>query len=166
PAPAPQAPAPAPKRVDPAERTAERAYAGLIGALLVDNSLVALHGHLVAGCPAGELALIFRTLLELYEKDDSGEPITASRVLSALGPDPARARVVALESAALTAESAEALAADQAVWLEKRARDRELGELSRSLVHDSDLSTLERLHQELRVGRVPEHRPATAVPHT
>lgn len=165
PAPKPAAPA-APKRAGLAERTVERAYAGLIGALLVDNSLVPLHGHLVEGCPEGELALIFRTLLELYAQDDSGEPITASRVLSALGAHPARTRVVALESAALTAESAEVLANDQAAWLEKRRRDVELVALSRTLVHESDLSTLERLHQELRVGRVPVHKPATAAPHS
>ena len=168
---APAAPAapvrPAPARpAGRAERTVERAYAGLVGALLVDNSLVPLFRHHVEGCPAGELALIFRTLLELYDGDDSGAPVTASRVLTALGPDPARARVVELESAALTAESAEALAADQAAWLEKRTRERALGELARSITPDPDLSTLERLHQELRVGRVPVHKPATAAPHS
>jgi DNA primase len=168
--PAPSAPRPAAptatRRAAPAERSVERAYAGLIGALLVDNSLVPLYGPLVDGCPEGELALVFRMLLELYEKDDSGEPITASRVLSALGPHPARARVVALESAALTAESAEVLAHDQAAWLEKRARERDLAELSRALADPSDLATLARLHQELRVGRVPVHKPASATPHT
>jgi len=148
------------------ERTVERAYAGLIGALLVDNSLVPLFRQHAAACPEGELARIFRLLLELYDGDDSGAPVTASRVLSALGPDAARARVVQLESEALTAESAEALAADQGAWLEKCARERALGELARSIRPDPDLSMLERLHQELRVGRVPVHKPATAAPHS
>jgi len=171
PAPAPAAPvaaarATAARPIGRAERTVERAYAGLIGALLVDNSLVPLHRHHSDSCPEGELAHIFRTLLELYDLDDSGAPVTASRVLSALGPDPARARVVELESAALTAESAESLAADQGAWLERLTRERALGELARSITPDPDLSTLEKLHQELRVGRVPVHKPASAAPHS
>ena len=108
------------------------------------------------------IGLMIGSLVVLVDRNTR----SAKEVLAWLLKRSARARVVELESAALTAESAEALAADQGAWLEKRARERELGELARSLRPDQDLSTLERLHQELRVGRVPVHKPASAAPHS
>ena len=141
----------------------ERAYELLIGALLLDNSLVALHGHLVHGCPAGELEFLFVSLLELYERDESGAPIDASALLTALGDHPARARVVALQNAAAEAESAEILARDQARWIERTRAERELETLKGALGANGpdQADALERLHRELRAARVPASRAAS-----
>src|SRR5262249_6838212 len=134
------------------------AYELLLGALLLDNSLVPLYRPLVAQCPGGEggeLELFFRTLLELYERDESGAPIDASALLSAIGEHPARARLVELVRLASEAESAELLARDQARWIERVRRDQELESMKTALGSTAEPDLLERLHVELRAGRVP-----------
>lgn len=147
----------------PEERRTVRAYALLIGALLLDNSLVPLYAHLAEGCPAGDLALYFRTLLELYERDDSGAAIDASALMTALGDHPARARVVRLESLAQAAESAAVLARDQARWLERARAEPELEALKGALGTSAgeEASALARLHQQLRAERVPTAKSAS-----
>jgi DNA primase len=142
----------------PPSAARERAFGLLIGALLVDNSLVPLYATLAPECPAGDLDVLFRTLLELYERDESGAPIDASALMSALGDDPARARAVALETLASEAESAAQLALDSARWLERARRERELEVLKGALAVPAtdEGATLARLHDELRAGRVPE----------
>jgi DNA primase catalytic core len=161
PAPVSRADQPVPQTVDVAT---ERAFGLLLGALLLDNSLVPLYAHLVPGCPAGEISHLFAVLLELYEGDDSGAPIGASTLLTALGDHPARRLVVALETGAAAAESPAVLAKDQARWLERRARERVL-EREKAALSSADLQTdpdlLTRLHAELRAGRVPHALPAS-----
>jgi DNA primase len=174
--PAPPLPQPSARRSVPAsaEQRSARAYALLLGALLQDNSLVPLYAHLAAGCPA-ELAAIFRVLLELYERDESGAPIDASAVMTALGDDPARTRVVALQTAAEEAESAAFLARDQARWIERARAEGALEALKSAALapsgeHDDagpaggvdPTDALARLHRELRAGRVPTSKPASA----
>src|SRR6185436_5723853 len=147
----------------------ERAYALLLGALLLDNSLVPLYSHLASGCPEGELAVLFRALLELYERDESGAPIDASALMTALGDDPVRARVVALQTEAEAAEDAALLARDQARWIERMGAERSLESLKSAArenaadpaPRDEQVSALERLHQQLRAGRVPTAKPAS-----
>jgi DNA primase len=161
---APRAEARRPARAD-GEYTLAKAYGLLVGALLLDNSLVPLYGPLVDGCPEGELARLFRALLELYERDDSGAPIDASALMTALGDEPARLRVVALQSEAELAESAAILARDQARWIERRRSERELESLKNALAEtavDDEAAALGRLHRELRAGRVPTAKPASA----
>jgi DNA primase len=160
PEPVPVAPAAPAARRAQAARPLERAYALLIGALLCDNSLVPLHAHLCEGCPEGELATLFRALLELYEHDESGASIDASRLMTALGDDPARERAVALQALAEEAESAEVLARDQARWIERARVERELEDLKEGLRAPGSPQdeTLVRLYEELRAGRVPTVR--------
>jgi len=145
----------------------ERAYASLIGALLLDNSLVPLHAPLLADCPEGELALLFRTLLELYESDSSGAPIDASALMTALGDLPERARVAEIQARAETAESAEALARDNARVIEQARRNAELEaeilkvSLGQAKSAQEEAELLQHLHQELRIGRVPSPKAAS-----
>lgn len=158
----PQTSARRPVRSSTEQRSA-RAYALLLGALLLDNSLVPLYAHLAVGCPEGELAVLFRALLELYEHDESGAPIDASALMTALSDDPARARVVALQAEAEEAENAALLARGQAQWIERMYAERGLEALKSVALEDAadpaagdqQASALEQLHRELRAGRVP-----------
>jgi DNA primase len=141
----------------------ERAYGLLIGALLLDNSLVPLYSPLASGCPDGELSVLFQTLLELYERDESGATIDASALMTALEDHPARSRAAVLQTQAAEAESAEVLARDSARWLERTRRERELEPLKDTLdsaALDTEAATLELLHRELRASRVPTGKSA------
>jgi len=152
-----------------AEQRSASAYSLLIGALLLDNSLVPLYTHLADGCPEGELAALFRTLLELYEHDESGAPIDASALMTALGDHPARVRVVALATMAEQAESPAILARDQARFLERVRAERDLEPLKHAVLESAadpalgpeQTAALERLHRELRTGRVPTSQPTS-----
>lgn len=86
---------------------AERAYGDMIGAMLLDNDLLPKYRGVFR--PEGDMERIYRALLKVY---DSGAPVTASRVISALAWDEKRLAqlVVDIESAALTAESPACLA--------------------------------------------------------
>jgi len=154
-----RAPAPVTARPDP---TLERAYAELIGALLADNSLVPVHGHLLELVPAGELELFARTLLELYERDTS-DPIDASALMTALGDHPARARVPALQGLADAAESPAIQAGGAARRIEDLRRAREVERLKGALPAqpEDQAQVLGRLHDQLRIGRVPTPRHAS-----
>jgi DNA primase len=148
-----------------------RAFGALIGALLLDNSLIPLHAERLAACPAGDLRRIATLLLELHERA-SEEPIHAGTLLTELGDDPARHLVLDLEDEARRAESPQDLARDQELWLERRERERALvdlrAELARSLGarerDGTEDDVLRSLHQELRKVRVPE-RVTTHDPH-
>jgi len=139
----------------------EEVFGSLLGALLVDNSLIPLYSDLEERCPEGPLRTIFATLLELTETTD--DPIDGGRILTALADHPARSRVVLLEEAARCAESPEALARDQRDWLDRRVQRAELEQLKETLsrsVHSFDDAgstndVLKDLHAKLRHGRVP-----------
>jgi DNA primase len=155
-----------------ANRDAEaRAFGALIGALLLDNSLIPLHAERLRVCPAGDLQRIATLLLDVYERA-SEEPIHAGTLLTELGDDPARLLVLDLEDEARRAESAQDLARDQERWLERRERERALvdlrAELARSQSAPENAGTeddvLRSLHQELRKVRLPE-RVTTHEPH-
>jgi DNA primase len=174
----PAVPPPAPVRPPANGRSAARsaeqrdscAYALLIGALLLDNSLVPLYAHLADGCPEGELAVLFRTLLELYEREESGAPIDASTLMTALGDHPARMRVVALATSAEEAENTALLAREQARFLERARSERALEPLKHAALEagpatDAEqAAALERLHHELRTGRVPTSQASVRSP--
>lgn len=151
------------------DRTELGAFRALVGALLLDNSLISLHGELEPRCPAGEVREIFRALLDLYEHGDPADPVDAAAVMNHLGEHPARDAVVALEILASTAESPRALARDQERWLERRAHERELATLRGALLRPAGLAVpvpdsdegksseelLKTLHAQLRNDRVP-----------
>ncbi len=158
-----------------------RAFEQLIGALLLDNSLIPLYANLEEGAPQGELAVIFKAILNLYNADDDDgtfdplapsspaegddeAPIDAARVISALGADPARDRVVTLQARAEQADSAENLARDSARWLERTRQDAEVARMFQGLsltVQSSGFTEIAEdfarsIHEKLRHGRVPE----------
>jgi DNA primase len=151
------------------EKSVGRAYASLLGAFLVDNSLVSLHRQhvepLLEEAPDSDLATFLRTFLDLYDGDTTGEPIDASATLTALVDHPRRALVLRLEERAREAESAEVLARENAGWLERRNQERELVDLAHRINEDADPATLARLHDRLRHGRVPTPDPASVAPH-
>jgi len=116
-----------------------RIFEGLVGAVLVDSSLVPLVREHVGGGSAGDcadphLARILRCVLEMYEDLDA--EIDEQSVLVRLADDPARERVVGCVARARTAESA------------KHLVDGELARL-RALRGDSTQVRLEQLSREL-----------------
>jgi len=146
----------------------------LLGALLLDNSLIPLYANLGDQIPEGELSLIYHTMLELYEADDSAAfdplaeeddelPVDSARVIDALGADPARERVMSLQITAEKADSPENLARDCARWL-GRSRDeaevsrmiRDLGQHVQSSGSQGAEDRLREIHRKLREGCVPE----------
>ena len=140
----------------------EHVFRSLLGALLLDNSLIPLYGNLAGECPPGDLRVLFEALLDLYEHGEDLETIDAMALLGALGDHPARDLVLGLEQHARTAESPLALARDQARWIADRKRRHTLNELTERLArsgHDSEgdaeKDVLEHIHQELRRVKVP-----------
>ncbi len=90
------------------------AYRQLVGAVLLDNSLIpAVIEHFDA-CPDPRLSAILRVVSELYENGDVDDAVDATLVMSALGDDPARDLVVPLEERARTGETSR-MVADGAV---------------------------------------------------
>jgi len=157
---------PAPQEAQEADPALEGAFRSLVGAMLLDNSLIPVYGDWEPRCPRGDLRTIFRAVLELYDHGEDGEPIHAGSVMTALGEDPARDLVVGLEELARTAESPQLLARDQELWLERRRHERELVGLRETLTstlvrggpetEGSDAeSVLRDLHERLK-RRVPE----------
>lgn len=145
----------------PADPRVVRAFEDLIGALLLDASLVPLARAERAACEDGELARIFDALLALYA--DENATIDESSVLAALGDDPARQRIVPLAERARSAESARQLLEGQLRFLETRrvelersahvARLREQEQLAACesgdaarAAHDLALEAAQRLH--------------------
>ncbi len=166
--------APAARPIDPLVASAFRS---LLGALLLDNSLIPAYAEWEPRCADPDLRAVFRAILELYENDEDGEPIHAGSVMTALADHAVRDQVVALEAQARTAESPQALARDQEAWLRQRMRERELADLRRRLndtpndplaprapegrdAQDERDQLLRSLHAKLREGRVPTPRPA------
>jgi DNA primase len=149
------------------------AFRSLVGAMLLDNSLIPAYSHWEALCVDPDVRTIFRAVLELYEHGESDEPIHAGSVMTVLADHPARDLVVEIESQARTAESPLVLARDQEAWLRRRMRERELSEMRRRLTESPDDvlaprtsegrdDLLRNLHAKLREGRVPS--PSSATP--
>ncbi|MFT5288973.1 MAG: DNA primase catalytic core [Planctomycetota bacterium] len=125
--------------VDPREREAFRL---LLGALLSDNSLIPLYSEWIGRAPRGAEHRIFEAILYLYEHGDETEAIDSGSVITALAEDSARDIVVGLEVAASRATSAQALARDQELWLERRDHERELTSLRVNLSKAKSQNTL------------------------
>ncbi len=93
-----------PSEVDP---VLARAFEDLVGALLLDASLVPLVRPEAGLCEDEDLARILEVVLEMYEDLDA--VIDTSSVLTALGDHPARRRVASLAAHAGCAASPKAL---------------------------------------------------------
>jgi DNA primase len=154
----------------------ERAYRALLGAMLLDNSLIPLHREVAAGVPEGELAVILDALLDLYDHGELDRRIDADALITRLGPHPARTRVLDLEELARTAESPAQLALDQVHWLERRERELGLARLRERLTSDQPASGAEQVPEEIlrslhaemrakmRIGRVVGSTPLPGSP--
>ena len=82
-----------------------KAYCQLVGAVLIDNSLIPAVSESFRGCPDKRIADILTTILDLYENGSEDLEIDASRVMDALGSNPVREWVVPLEETARSGES-------------------------------------------------------------
>ncbi|MCA8980329.1 MAG: DNA primase [Planctomycetes bacterium] len=106
----------------PRDPVLEKSFAGLAGAILMDDSLVPLVRPHVEDCPDQELKRILEVVLELYE--DSEALIDPNTVMTALGAHPARRRVVPLFEHAGTAESPRILLEGELRFLRERKAER------------------------------------------
>ncbi|WP_419192330.1 DNA primase [Engelhardtia mirabilis] len=97
-------------------RTEARAWGEIVGALLLDNSLIPIiRTRLEAwggprGCGDPRIARVLEVVLAIYDADEEGEEtIDASRVMTELADDPARTLAERVEAYAARAESPRAL---------------------------------------------------------
>lgn len=123
--PAPEAPAP-PRPVDP---RIVRAYGEILGSILLDSSLVPLARPWVEYCEEVHLRRLLELVLEMYE--DVEAEITSGTLLTALGEDPARDRVVPLVDSAANAASPKALLDGALDYLNTRRVERRIRDLKR-----------------------------------
>jgi len=156
---------------DAAERQAPpdprlvRAFESMLGAALLDPSLLPQIRARREACPEGVLAAIFDALLHLWDEGDEDVPIDDASVINALGGDPARDRVIPLADAARIAESPQVLVKDQVAWLDRCAREHSIRENMRNLKSAQELedpstrASLHRLYEELRGIKVPRRAP-------
>jgi DNA primase len=165
---APAAPEPAEAAAPPLDPRLVRAFETMLGAALLDPSLLPQIRGRREACPAGALRLIFDALLALWDEDDDDSPIDDAAVINALGADPARDRVVGLADAARSAESPQVLVRDQLAWLDRRMREREIQRSIGDIRADGGLeapstrAAAHRLYEELRGMKVPK-RPSKAL---
>ena len=106
----------------PRDPVLEKSFAGLAGAILLDDSLVPLVRPHVADCSDPDLKRILEVILELYE--DSEALIDPTTVMTALGAHPARRRVVPLFEHAGTADSPRILLEGELRFLRDRKAER------------------------------------------
>jgi DNA primase len=103
------------------DRALVAAYAHLAGAALLEPELAPRLEPFVGACTDPELRTLLAALVELAA---SGGPFSVDAVMSALGDDPARNRVVALLDDAERAESPRASFEEHVASLERRERER------------------------------------------
>jgi len=116
----PAAPA---KPVRPQDPRLESAWRGLVGATMLDASLVPLVKPWRSRCPFEEMTVILDTVMALYEQDDA--VIDAQSVMDALAEHPAREHVALMAKYASEAEAPESLLSGEISYLERRQSERE-----------------------------------------
>lgn len=119
PEPAPR-PAPAADPVDPAEL---RAFRGIVGAVLVDPSLLPLARPVAEHCRDPHLSAVLAALADLYGDEDA--ELDATSVVVRLGDHPARDAVAGLLEYASAAEDPKNLLDGELDFLRRRAIERE-----------------------------------------
>ncbi len=167
---------PAPEPVDP---DLVRIFGELVGALLLDASLVPLVRPHVELCQDQDLARLLEVVLEMYEDLDA--EIDASSVLTALGEHPARRRVGTLVEHAALATSPQVLLEGSLASLRRRTDGRreaqlrnrfnELEQFLQNAAGDAAQAArqeqkcvLDELTELLRKGRAPQDQsPGPAV---
>ncbi|MFT5284404.1 MAG: DNA primase catalytic core [Planctomycetota bacterium] len=118
-----------PRPISPKERRQElRAYSDLVGAVLIDNSLIPAYSEGFADCPDENLAQILNTVLDLYENGSEDLEIDASSVMDALGAHPAREWIVPIEDRARRGESTRQVAEGAVGFLAKLRTRRSIAE--------------------------------------
>ena len=147
--------------VSPAERRQElRAYSDLVGALLIDNSLIPAFSDSFEDCPDENLARILSTVLDLYENGSEDLEIDASSVMDALGAHPAREWIVPIEDRARSGESTRLVAEGAVGFLTKLKRRRSIAEhrhqFARAGDESSRSSALMEIWNESRRLKVPQ----------
>jgi DNA primase len=151
----------------PVDRRVVQAYKGIVGAALVDASLLPRVRPLRDGCPNPNLTAILDVLLTLWDDEDAD--ITPSTVMSALGDHPVRAHVASLAEYVHAAEDPLTLLEDELAFLARREHELERGrlaarvkelELAQAAGDPSALESLRevltRLHQLVQAG--PAHQ--------
>jgi DNA primase len=162
--PAPVAPA-APRAAAVAgDARTQSAWKQLVGALLVDPSLLPLVNLAELACPDAELARVLDALLALYA--DEQATIDCASVLTRLGDDPARALVVPLHEHARAAESARMLLEGQLRFLRQRALEERRRALEPALAREGQTPEEEREQaRELYLLKTEELRAHEAQTH-
>ena len=140
-------------------RLEHRAWGEIVGALLVDNSLIPILRARLESCGGSEacvddaIGLVLATALAVYDGDEEGEEtIDASRVMTELADDPARDMAERLESYALRADSPRAMSEGALGTLTRVANERRRRiELERAAGGEREL--LEAANRELQRAR-------------
>ena len=104
----------------PPDPRVREAWRGVVGAVLLDESLIPAVRPRVAACPDTDLKEVLETVLDMVEDEES--EIDAPTVISALGEHPARALVVGLVESARQKEGARALLEGEFAFLDKLER--------------------------------------------
>ncbi|MFT5051485.1 MAG: DNA primase [Chlamydiales bacterium] len=111
------------KPARPQDPRLESAWRGLVGALMLDASLVPLVKPWRSSCPYEEMTVILDTVMALYEQEDA--VIDAQNVMDALAEHPARQHVALMARYASEAEAPESLLSGEISYLERRQSERE-----------------------------------------
>ncbi len=114
--------------VDPRSK---RAWECVLGAVLLDASLLPLARPHLSSCPDEGVLAVFERVLELYA--DVEATIDETSVLAALADHPARERVVPAAHLARTAESPRTLLEGSLRWLQDRDVDAQKASLAASI---------------------------------
>ncbi|HJP00452.1 MAG TPA: DNA primase [Planctomycetota bacterium] len=142
--------APAAVALDP--RVIE-AWRGVVGAILIDESLIPAVRLHVKACPDPDLIQVLETVLEMVE--DEEVLIDTSTVISALGDHPARALVVGLVESARQKEGASALLEGELAFLRKLECSKREGALRTQIAEleqserEADGTALQALHSRI-----------------
>jgi len=105
-----------------------QAYCQLVGAVLIDNSLIPAVSDCFLDCPDDRIGHILTTILDLYENGSEDLEIDASRVMDALGSNPVREWIVPIEEKARSGESTRLVAEGATKFLKELKTRRSIEE--------------------------------------
>ena len=126
-----------------------RSYRNLVGALLVDNSLISIYEPDCAACVDPELAGVLAALLELHRDAPDGAHIGAAALMDRLGDHPLRSQIPGWEEDARNGCSAADLARGEIMSL----RDWQARKLGERLADDDPYEVLRAVRESKLQGR-------------